>query len=91
MMSRRDCPENIFLDDVDRQEFLKTLDEAWQKTGLEVHETDAAKWRMALRLRAETTLTIGSIAERLNLGTAKRARVRIRKRKTEAAGGNVIV
>ena len=32
-MSRGDCPENIFLDDVDRQDFLKTLAEACQKTG----------------------------------------------------------
>jgi putative transposase len=36
-MSRGDRREDIFLDDVDRQDFLKTLAEAWQKTGWRVH------------------------------------------------------
>lgn len=36
-MSRGDRRENIFIDDVDRQDFLKTLAEACQKTGFEVH------------------------------------------------------
>jgi hypothetical protein len=31
-MSRGDRRENIYLDDVDRQDFLKTLAEACQKT-----------------------------------------------------------
>ena len=35
--SRGDRGEDIFLDDVDRQDFLKTLAEAWQKTGWQVH------------------------------------------------------
>ncbi len=36
-MSRGDRREAIFLDDVDRQDFIKTLAEACQKTGWQVH------------------------------------------------------
>jgi REP element-mobilizing transposase RayT len=36
-MSRGDRGENIFLNDVDRQDFIKTLAETCQKTGFEVH------------------------------------------------------
>src|SRR2546425_12026798 len=37
VMSRGDRREDIFLDDVDRQDFLKTLAEACQKTGWQAH------------------------------------------------------
>ena len=37
VMSRGDRREKIFLDDVDRHDFIKTLAEACQKTGWEVH------------------------------------------------------
>jgi REP element-mobilizing transposase RayT len=37
VMSRGDRREDIFHDDVDRQESLKTLAETCQKTGFEVH------------------------------------------------------
>jgi putative transposase len=37
VMSRGDRREDIFIDDVDRQDFLKTLAEACQKTGWQVH------------------------------------------------------
>lgn len=37
VMSRGDRCEDIFLDDVDRQDFLKTLAEACQKAGWQVH------------------------------------------------------
>ena len=37
VMSRGDRREDIFLDDVDRQDFLKTLAEACRKTGFQVH------------------------------------------------------
>jgi hypothetical protein len=37
VMSRGDRREDIFHDDVDRQDFLKTLAEACQKTGFQVH------------------------------------------------------
>jgi putative transposase len=36
-MSRADGKGDIFLDDVDRQDFLKTLAEACEKTGFQVH------------------------------------------------------
>jgi hypothetical protein len=36
-MSRGDRREKIFLDDVDRQDFVKTLAEACQKTNWQVH------------------------------------------------------
>jgi REP element-mobilizing transposase RayT len=36
VMSRGDRREDIFLDDVDRQDFLKTLAEACHKTGFQV-------------------------------------------------------
>ncbi len=35
--SRGDRGEDVFLDDVDRQDFLKTLAEACQKTGWQLH------------------------------------------------------
>jgi len=37
LMSRGDRREDIYLDDVDRQDFVKTLAEACQKTGWQVH------------------------------------------------------
>src|SRR5512138_442455 len=37
VMSRGDRREDIFLTDVDRQDFLKTLAEACEKTGWQVH------------------------------------------------------
>ncbi len=37
VMSRGDRRENIYLDDVDRQEFIKTLAEACLKTGWQIH------------------------------------------------------
>ena len=42
VMSRGDRREDIFLDDVDRQDFLKTLAEACQKTDWQIH----AYWLM---------------------------------------------
>ena len=36
-MSRGDRKKDIYLDDVDRQDFLKTLAETCQKTGFQVH------------------------------------------------------
>ena len=37
VMDRGDRSEDIFVDDVDRQDLLKTLAEACQKTGWQVH------------------------------------------------------
>jgi REP element-mobilizing transposase RayT len=62
VMSRGDRREDIFRDDVDRQDFLKALAEACQKTGFQVHacclmghhfhlmvETPEAKWVAGMR------------------------------------------
>src|ERR1035437_7909877 len=66
VMSRGDRREDIFLDDVDRHDFLKTLAEACQKTGWQVHcenhsgqlrrETSQAK---AERIVAEALRRLG--------------------------------
>jgi putative transposase len=37
LMSLEDWCQDIFLDDVDRQDFLKTLAQACQKAGWQVH------------------------------------------------------
>ena len=37
VMSRGNCRQDIYLDDVDRQDFLKTLAEACQKSGWLAH------------------------------------------------------
>ena len=37
VMNRGDRREDIFVDDVDRRDFFKTLAEACQKTGWQVH------------------------------------------------------
>ena len=37
VLSRGDRREDIYYDDVDRHDFVKTLAEACQKTGFEVH------------------------------------------------------
>ena len=43
VMSRGDRRENIYLDDVDRQDFLKTLAEACQKTDWQVRDDSSAQ------------------------------------------------
>ena len=40
VMSRGDRRENIFLDDVDRHDCLKTMAETCQKTGWQVHASE---------------------------------------------------
>jgi hypothetical protein len=50
----------------------------WSSTDLQLRlKSDPAKLQMAARLRAETTLPIHWIAQRLHLGTWKRANARI--------------
>jgi len=149
VMSRGDRRENIFLDDVDRHDFIRTLAEACQKTGFQVHayclmpnhfhlvvetpnanlvdgmrwllsaytkagriiaeelrrlrrtssdlklrlKSDPAKLQIAARLRAETTLPIHWIAQRLHLGTWKSANARIytwKKAQTERKPSNAM-
>ena len=59
VMSRGDHRENVFLDDVNRQDFLKTLAETCQKTGFQVH--------------AYCMMPLKWIARRVELGTSKSA------------------
>ncbi len=49
VMSRGDQREDIFLDDVDRHDFIKTLAEACQKTDWWVPPMDerTTRWRLA--------------------------------------------
>ena len=81
VMSRGNRRQDIFLDDVDRQDFLKTLAEACQKTGWQEadlafgRKRDPRKVEVAMRLRKETTLSVKQIAERLHLGTPAGASV----------------
>ena len=46
VMSRGDRREDIFLDDVDRQDFLKILAEACHKTGWQVGTSKSANARL---------------------------------------------
>ena len=82
-MSRGDRQQDIYLDDVDRQDFLKSLAEACQKTGFEVHtyclmrndfhlvfETPNANLVAGMRWLL-STYTIRVIAVRLHMGSWK--------------------
>jgi hypothetical protein len=88
VMSRGDRRQDIFLNAVDRQDFLKTPAQARRKTGWEVHawvgrnwtwphgpSATPASWGIALRLRRETTLSVREIAARLHLGAPASASV----------------
>ena len=138
VMSRGDRREDIFHDDVDRQEFLKTLAKACQKTGFQMdayylhhiesdtpagrqeferrmeprrdqataegkgeriigEELARLKWRavelaqrpksdsetlaIVARLRRETILPVGWIAQRPQMGTRKSLSTRLQERK----------
>ena len=86
-MSRDDRRERIFLNDVDRQDFVKTMAEACQKTNWQVHayclmpnhyhlvlETPEPSLVAGMaRLRRETTLSTKAIAARVHLGSSKAA------------------
>ena len=85
VMSRGDRRKAIFLDDVDRRDFLAERIVAeelarlgWSQEELEARrKSDPAKLAMAARLRQETALTIKAIAARLHLGTSKSANARL--------------
>jgi hypothetical protein len=69
---------------MDRHDFLKTLAEACQKTGWQVHvyclmrsKSDPDKLAIPTRLRRETTLPIREIAARVQLGWSKSANARL--------------
>ena len=84
LMSRGDRREKIFLNDVDRLDFIKTLAEACQKTGWQEdlkrrRKNDSAKLDLAARLRRETTLTIKAIAALVQLGSSKSANANLHR------------
>ena len=67
----------------------------WKQADLQLRlKSDPAKLQIATRLRSETTLTIKAIAERLHLGTAKSANIRLHNFKNTIDSqrrGNVMV
>jgi hypothetical protein len=69
VMNRSDHQEAIFGDDEDRKLFMATLAEGCQKTAWRWRKGHAFKVMLAARLRAESTVTVGWIAERLAMGT----------------------
>ena len=89
--------EDIFLDDVDRHDFIKTLAEACQKAGelgrlgraerdLAVRrKSDPDKLVIAARLRRETTLAIKAIAAIAHLGSSKGANGLLHRQMTKLA------
>jgi len=82
VLSRGNRRESIFLDDAHRHDFIKTLAEAIRKGEMKRRgrkkaeprrrpKSDGAKMAPAARLRRETTLALGDIAERLQMGSKK--------------------
>ncbi len=78
VMNRGDRKEPLFRDDQDRRLFLATLAEAGRKTGwhalavcLMRANGDAHKVAIAVRLRAETAVTVRWSAARLRIGAAR--------------------
>ena len=80
VMDRGDRREDIFVNDVDRQNFLKTSLEqlarlGWKESDLAGRlKSELGKLAIAARLRRETTLPIKWIAARVKIGTSKGAR-----------------
>ncbi len=76
VMNRGDRREPIFRDDEDRQQFISTLGQTCGKTGWAVQAlclmpnsfSSGGKVTMAVRLRAETAVTVKWIAHRLQMG-----------------------
>ena len=92
VLSRGNRREAIFLDDAAPYDFLKTLAEAirrgemkrrgWKKAERRPRpKTDSDKVGIAARLREETALTIGQIAQRLKMGTRDTWSAKLQERK----------
>jgi hypothetical protein len=80
VMSRGDRREKIFLADIDRQDFIKTLAEPCQKTGWQVHaHCLMPKLEIVARLRREMTRSLKAIAALVHLGTSKTANAKLQK------------
>jgi hypothetical protein len=86
-MDRGDRQEDVFVDDVDRQDLLKTMQKAnriiseelssrgWQESDLTTRRrTNRGKLAIAARLRNEPILPIKWIAARMHIGTPKGAK-----------------
>ena len=73
VMSRGDQRDDIFFDEVDRHDFLKTLAEELRRLGWSEEDlvrrpkNHPGKLAIAVRLRRETTLSIKAITARVNL------------------------
>jgi hypothetical protein len=80
VMDRGNRREDIFVNDVDRQDLVKTPAEACEKTGWQEsdlagrHRSEPGKLAIAARLRKETTLSVKWIAARVKIGTTKGAK-----------------
>ena len=70
VMSRGDQRQDIFLDEVDRHDFIKTL-ECTQNELAAGQKSHPIKLTLGARLRRETTLSVRQIAERLDPGKPK--------------------
>jgi len=92
VLSRGNRRKAILLEDADRHDFLKTLAEAiiaqalrrlgWNEGELSWRaKTDSDKVGIAARLREETPLTIGQIAQRLKMGTRDTLSAKLQERK----------
>jgi putative transposase len=72
VLDRGDRGESIFKEDQDREWFIATLGEACAKTGGQVPALCLMPnhFHLVAKLRAETTVTVKWIAQRLAMGTA---------------------
>ena len=68
VMSRGDRREKIFLDDIDRQDFIKTLAEACQKTGWQVHAYCPMPNHYHVALETPEPNLVARISPRLSIG-----------------------
>ena len=81
VMSRGNRREKIFLDDVDRQDFIKTLAEVCQKTGWQVHAYCLMPTHYHLVLETpEPNLVAGMAWGNIILGNCARAVRKSRRR-----------
>jgi hypothetical protein len=78
VMSRGDLHQDIFLDEVDWHDFIKTLQ--WTQNELATgQKSHPIKLALAARLRRERTLSVRQIAERLHPGTPRGVRTHLHK------------
>ena len=89
VMSRGDQRDDIFLDDADRYDFVKTLAEACGQTDLVRRpKNEPLRLAIAVRLRRETTFTLKAITARVHLGTYHTANARLHQAMGEGPGSS---